>query len=671
MKYILLSICCSLTFNLLFSQAGTLVADFGDDGVIFRDISPDSYDVIDNVIELEDGSILGTGFISTFDQPDQGNSLISKYDANGSLIFDLQFDGSSQGLRDYILASVRLGNSFLTCTMFNDESFGGLRLSLNIRKWNLDGTLDTSFGDNGEVVITRNDIDLEIYDMQVDDANRIYLIGATHFINGRDIDAMVIRLIPGGTVDESYADNGYFIKNWNVGQARFNEGIIIQEELYLAGNNTSTITNRRAIFAKLTETGVLDNGFGDDGRVTFSNDFISASSLAQQGSNHIILSGQYESNDFIGVSRFDLNGNVDNTFGQNGITILDFGDTEIPRDLVIDIDNAIYVGGYTNLPRDFSLMHLNEDGSIDEAFANNGIATYDVNGDDYLSEIILLHNGNVIMCGENESALPNSIIIMKVLGVNGCLNVVENIMVEACDEVIYDGNSYPSGEYQFIFDNNGCDSIVNLTVVVNESSNTFISLSGCDSVLYNDQWIKTSATFVDVVPASNGCDSTISTDIEITSIVAEIEFVNGILRTNSIASSYQWIDCSTNTPIDGANSQTFTPLVSGSYALAFNEGDCTKTSSCLEVGSTSTKNLELLNIHIYPNPVADFLIIDNPNANQIKSYRIFNNQGAILKSFSSDTPSHKLDVADLNNGIYYLEIVTSEGVLAHHAFVKF
>jgi hypothetical protein len=56
------------------------------------------------------------------------------------------------------------------------------------------------------------------------------------------------------------------------------------------------------------------------------------------------------------------------------------------------------------------------------------------------------------------------------------------------------------------------------------------------------------------------------------------------LTANQENASYQWINCADNEPVNDANGQTFTPTVTGSYAVIISTPDnCTVTSACTEV----------------------------------------------------------------------------------------
>ncbi len=69
---------------------------------------------------------------------------------------------------------------------------------------------------------------------------------------------------------------------------------------------------------------------------------------------------------------------------------------------------------------------------------------------------------------------------------------------------------------------------------------------------------------------------------------------------------------------------------------------------------------------IYPNPVSNLLFIDKPSNISIERVTIFNTLGQI-ESYSSQKES--IDVSQLTNGIYFMNITTNNG-LVHTSFLK-
>lgn len=90
---------------------------------------------------------------------------------------------------------------------------------------------------------------------------------------------------------------------------------------------------------------------------------------------------------------------------------------------------------------------------------------------------------------------------------------------------------------------------------------------------------------------------------------------------------------------------------SGANAVNGNDnpnGDgATSTSATFEQGSTSTEDIADLSLSVYPNPVSDILNIEGTTES---NYQLLDASGQLVIEQSSD----KMDVSELNSGVYFL-----------------
>ncbi|MBK9016224.1 MAG: T9SS type A sorting domain-containing protein [Saprospiraceae bacterium] len=77
-----------------------------------------------------------------------------------------------------------------------------------------------------------------------------------------------------------------------------------------------------------------------------------------------------------------------------------------------------------------------------------------------------------------------------------------------------------------------------------------------------------------------------------------------------------------------------------------------------------------IGVELYPNPTGDLLFVDiKTTGSQACQYRIFNALGQLVGSGNLDISDKKIDVADLHQGLYFLELVVGEGRVTKR-FVK-
>jgi uncharacterized repeat protein (TIGR01451 family) len=112
-------------------------------------------------------------------------------------------------------------------------------------------------------------------------------------------------------------------------------------------------------------------------------------------------------------------------------------------------------------------------------------------------------------------------------------------------------------------------------------------------------------------------NSVVNTITDVLPSINTLVVTNGNTLTSSAGvGSYQWVDCNNNfAPIPGATSATFSPSVSGNYAVFLQSGSCTATSSCHQVTLVSQeRNVSGSQIRLSPNPTHDgFIRLDFSN----------------------------------------------------------
>jgi uncharacterized delta-60 repeat protein len=95
-------------------------------------------------------------------------------------------------------------------------------------------------------------------------------------------------------------------------------------------------------------------------------------------------------------------GDLDTTFGTNGIVATDFNNgSDVGRSAVLQPDGKIIVGGvtYIEMGFDFVLARYMPDGSLDPSFGNNGKVVTDFTGSDNGYAVALQADGKILLAG--------------------------------------------------------------------------------------------------------------------------------------------------------------------------------------------------------------------------------------------------------------------------------
>jgi len=175
------------------------------------------------------------------------------------------------------------------------------------------------------------------------------------------------------------------------------------------------------------------------------------------------------------------------------------------------------------------------------------------------------------------------------------------------------------------------------------------------------------------VQVNDICSSVISQGVTIDKVTFtnSVSVNGGTLSADVAQSTYQWLDCATMQPIEGAIDKSFTPSQSGSYSVQITFDGCTDTSDCYEVSITGISEINFLNsISIVPNPLsASTTISFSLPQTQIVSFKIYDLDGRLIRTLANEVMpigTHELlwNAHDENRnmvsaGIYFLQIQSS------------
>jgi hypothetical protein len=211
----------------------------------------------------------------------------------------------------------------------------------------------------------------------------------------------------------------------------------------------------------------------------------------------------------------------------------------------------------------------------------------------------------------------------------------------------------------------GCDSLINTDIIVNPLyffNEVFNICEGNDFTFPDGSTltsIQTDTSHLSLLNTNLGCDSIISTQLNVQIIDTSILQNGNTLIANAQNTSYQWYDCLNQTPLIGENNQTFQANQNGLFAVILSTPYCNDTTNCYSVQGLSISNYhQFPNISISPNPAHNHFIVEIQHQhNSFESSLILYNQlGQIMLEKKIDYSSKvKVDTSQLSQGIYYLK----------------
>ncbi|MCK5922225.1 MAG: cadherin domain-containing protein, partial [Methylococcales bacterium] len=263
-------------------------------------------------------------------------------------------------------------------------------------RYNLDGSLDTTFGTAGKVITTFDTGNDKAYAVTIQNDGKILVAG--HSLIAGSLDFAIARYNIDGSLDTSFSSDGKATVDFS-SSVDYAESITVQTvgKILIAG----MAGNEYAVI-RLESDGTLDSSFGSAGKVTTDVDTGAdhAYALAVQTNGMIVLAGSSNSN--FAIVRYDSNGNLDAGFGTSGKVTTDFASSlDVAKSLIIQSDGKILVGGYANNGSnlDFALARYHANGSLDTLFSGDGKLLTDISNTDISQSMTQQTDGKVILAG--------------------------------------------------------------------------------------------------------------------------------------------------------------------------------------------------------------------------------------------------------------------------------
>ena len=246
----------------------------------------------------------------------------------------------------------------------------------------------------------------------------------------------------------------------------------------------------------------------------------------------------------------------------------------------------------------------------------------------------------------------------------------------------FDWHSYTglteSGDYTDVLTNAaGCDSTVTLHLTINVADTTEFTETACGSYVWDNEVYEESGDYVQTFTNANGCDSVVTLHLTVITINTEIEWNGTPEETYFLVAlqedaEYQWIDCATNEPIEGATQSQFEPEVSGSYACVITLGECTDTTDCIDVTISRIADYADGFLAVYPNPTSGIVTLQMPPETCLLNpeIQIFDIYGKRLQVVSVNGETNQLDLSQYTPGVYMIKLVGDGRVIGVRKVVR-
>jgi uncharacterized delta-60 repeat protein len=289
------------------------------------------------------------------------------------------------------------------------------------------GALDKTFGSLGKQTTSFSPWGDVAHDVALQSNGKIVLAGHASNTDGTDDDFALLRYNADGNLDTTFGVGGKTTTAFFAGpddRIEQAEGVVVQPDGKIIAAGWTMNPQGQIVFAlaRYNVDGRLDSSFDTDGLVTTklralaedNADFIR--DVALQADGKIVVTGMSFDSvkgkmDFA-TARYLSNGQLDTSFGTNGIVITPIGaSNDGASGIVIQPDGKIVAAGQScnsldcdtiNGNYDFAFVRYNANGSLDSSFNDDGKATFATAiliYSDGASRVTLQQDGSIVAAG--------------------------------------------------------------------------------------------------------------------------------------------------------------------------------------------------------------------------------------------------------------------------------
>ncbi len=222
------------------------------------------------------------------------------------------------------------------------------------------GGLDSSFGTNGYVLTSihaaagANGFDGSDLAVAATDTitGRLFVAGSAD----SNSTLALVRYNTNGSRDISFGQGGQAVLDFGGGSLAMANSVAVQANLgiLVGGTATAQSDNLNAVIVRWTTSGQLDTTFGQNGIVdaevdSTTYDYSAVTKLAVEPDGGIVAAGRAgntdETNEDWIVWKLTSDGQPDASFGTNGAVTIDLGGMDEPQDMALMPDGKILVAG--------------------------------------------------------------------------------------------------------------------------------------------------------------------------------------------------------------------------------------------------------------------------------------------------------------------------------------
>jgi uncharacterized delta-60 repeat protein len=437
---------CAVSIMLLsagraFGAPGELDPTFGNGGKVRTTIS--GYDdFVSDVAIQGDGKIVVAGTTTSSPAP---RPALTRYDNSGNLDPSFGGDGivrapETRSFHEVASAMELQPDGRIVTAGFQWDRE---REDFAIARYGSDGTADSSFGGTGRVVTRLGSGNARAVDVALQADGKIVAVGTAH---GEGQDLALVRYDLDGTLDASFGGTGVVTTIGSKHEVACSVAVQSDGKIVVAGTSIERIDHLALsiLVARYHPDGTVDTSFGGTGTVTATMGRTDAAGLVLQEDGKIVVVGRsWNGSSFeMLVVRYETDGALDETFGDGGQVTTAMGMYALATSVALQGDGKIVVAGAaqpsSTSGSQFALVRYDSDGTLDTSFGVTGKVTTPMGREESWAYAIELQaDGKIVAAGFGGDWFDDhAFMVARYMGPSCGDGVVESF--EDCD----DGNSF-------------------------------------------------------------------------------------------------------------------------------------------------------------------------------------------------------------------------------------
>ena len=390
MKRLLLLLLAGLSFlgfvfsgTLAYAAAGSLDPTFGSGGVSTITIPGNNNGVVVNAAVLQpDGKIVV-----------QGSFGVARVLPSGAIDTTFGAGGFAQTPVSYFFGAVGLQSDgkILVAGVGNGQNGGA---GFGVTRLNANGSLDTSFGGTGTVVVVTLGSLPNISEAVLQQADGKILLGGA--LIGRPYHTVLIRFNLDGSLDSSFGSGGVVNVPSIFGVTQL--ALDLHGDIFVInGQLIAEFSTNGTLLPQVIPAPLVRSSHGGSTVFLANGEYVDAETVYVGTPRNRDLDGH--------VVRFTATGGIDPSFNSPTFDFVGEGGTDqfdTLHGVAIQTDGEVVVGGGDAAGQ--GLARFNTNGSFDSTFGNGGIVTTNIAA--LASAVIIQSDGKIVTAGvENNTAL--------------------------------------------------------------------------------------------------------------------------------------------------------------------------------------------------------------------------------------------------------------------------